>query len=89
MNTPITTESILSEDGAEVPLAEFASEVRAGEAAVRRLLGAHPGRIWGFSELRDAAAEGRRKTVMGAALMSLDRQGVVSIDYARYTVATA
>jgi hypothetical protein len=89
MNTPITSEAILNEDGVDAPLAEFATEVRDGEAAVRRLLKAEPGRSWGFSELREAARDDRRKTVMGAALMSLDRQGVLHIDYASYTVETA
>ena len=86
MSTPITTETILHEDGAEAALAEFASDVRAGEAAIRRFVEADPQRVWVFSELRDAAAEGRRKTAMGAALRSLDLQGFLRIDYARYTV---
>jgi hypothetical protein len=86
MSTPITTETILEEDGAEAALAQFGSQVRAGETAIRRLLKAEPGRVWGFSELRDAAAEGRRRTAMGAALRSLDLQGVLRIDYTHYTV---
>lgn len=89
MSSQITSEAILNEDGAEVPLAQFAAEVRAGETEIRRLISNEPGRRWGFSELRDAAAEGRRKTAMGAALMSLDRQGVVNIDYALYSVVPA
>lgn len=86
MSAPITTETILHEDGAEAALAQFASQVREGEAAVRRLLKKNPDRVWRFSELRDAAAEGRRKTAMGAALRSLALQDVLSIDYVHYTV---
>jgi len=89
MSTPITTESILHEDGAEAALAEFGSEVRAGEAAIRQRLDAEPERQWRFSELRDAAAEGRRRTAMGAALRSLATQGVLEIDYATYAVKKA
>jgi hypothetical protein len=88
---PITAESILQEDGAEAALAEFANEVRAGEEAIRRYIAnAESGEVWTFRGLRDAAAEGRRKTAMGVALMSLDKTGEVQIDYARSTVvATA
>jgi hypothetical protein len=85
--TPITTEIILQEDGADVALADFQSQVRAGEAAIRRILaGAEPGTSWTLRELREEAAEGRRDTAMGAALMSLDRLGELSIDFARSTV---
>lgn len=84
---PITTETILQEDGAAAALAKFATEVRAGEEAIRKQVAdAEPGKVWTFRGLRDAAAEDRRKTAMGVALMSLDKAGVVEIDYARSTV---
>jgi hypothetical protein len=86
MSTTITTESILNEDGAEAVLAEYGKQVRAGETAIRKLVEAEPGRVWGFSELREAAREGRRKTAMGAALRSLAAQGILAIDYTDYTV---
>lgn len=88
MSTPITTEFILNEDGAETVLAEFGKQVRAAEAAIRKLVEAEPQRTWGFSELREAAREGRRKTAVGAALRSLAGQGVLAVDYADYTVKT-
>lgn len=86
MSTTITTESILHEDGAEGALAEFGKQVRAGEPAIRKLLETEPKRVWGFSELREAAREGRRKTAMGAALRSLAAQGALTIDYSDYSV---
>jgi hypothetical protein len=88
---PITTETILQEDGAAAALGKFAIEVRKGEEEVRRYVAAAaPGEAWIFRDLRDAvyeAAEGElRKTAVTNALMSLDKLGVVRIDYARSTV---
>jgi len=85
MSTTITTESILHEDGAEGALAEFTKQVRAGEPAIRELLKAEPERVWGFSELREAARGERRKTAMGAAIRSLAAQDVLTIEYSDYT----
>jgi hypothetical protein len=89
--TPITTESILQEDGAAAALGKFAAEVRTGEEETRKYLAeAEPSAVWTFRGLRDAvfeAAGGKlRKTAVTVALMSLDKVGVVRIDYARSTV---
>jgi hypothetical protein len=91
---PITTESILQEDGAAAALGKFASEVQAGEGETRKYIaGAEPDAIWTFRDLRDAvfeAAEGKlRKTAVTVALMSLDKAGVVQIDYAHSTVVVS
>lgn len=84
---PITAETILHEDGAVAALTEFAAEVRAGEEAIRRIVNsAEPNKTWTFRGLRDEAAEGRRKTAMGVALMGLDKAGELTIDYARSIV---
>jgi hypothetical protein len=92
--TPITTESILQEDGAAAALGKFATEVRAAEEETRKYIAkAEPDVVWIFRDLRDAvfeAAEGKlRKTAVTVALMSLDKAGVVQIDYARSTVVAS
>lgn len=87
---PTTPQTILQEDGAEVALVEFADEVRAGEDAIRRVVAAAPAEtVWTIRELRDAAAEGRRSSVMSVALMGLDKAGEVQVDYASSTVAAS
>ncbi len=91
---PITTESILQEDGAAAALGKFAVEVREAEEATRDFVAqAGPDATWTFRDLRDTvyeAADRRlRKTAVTVALMSLDKVGVVRIDYARSTVAVS
>lgn len=88
---PITTESILQEDGAAAALGKFGAEVRAGEEETRKYIAtADPNAVWTFRSLRDAVYEAAggelRKTAVTVALMSLDKVGVVQIDYARSTV---
>jgi hypothetical protein len=88
---PITTESILQEDGAAAALGKFATEVRAGEEQTRKFIAsAASEKVWTFRDLRDGvfdAARGQlRKTAVTVALMSLDKIGVIQIDYARSTV---
>lgn len=88
---PITTETILQEDGATAALGKFAAEVREGEEETRRYIAnADSGAVWTFRDLRDAvydsAAGAIRKTAVTNALMSLDKAGVLQIDYARSTV---
>lgn len=88
---PITTESILQEDGAAAALGKFATEVRAGEDQARKFVASEDSNtVWTFRDLRDGvfeAADGRlRKTAVTVALMSLDKIGVIEIDYARSTV---
>lgn len=85
--TLITPQTIREEDGAEFALSLFAEQVIAGEEAIRRIIAsAEPGTVWDFNDLRDKAAEGRRPTAMGVALMSLDSAGILRVDYARSTV---
>lgn len=85
---PITTETILQEDGATAALANFAAEVRESEAAIRSYVAdAGPGAEWTFRGLLEDVGGDRRKTAMGVALMSLDKAGVLQVDYARSTVA--
>jgi hypothetical protein len=88
---PITTESIIREDGATAALSKFAIEVREGEEETRRYLAAtDSAETWTFRGLRDAvygAADGEiRMTAVANALMALDQVGVIDIDYARWTV---
>jgi len=88
---PITTESILQEDGAAAALGKFATEVRAGEdQAQEYIAAAESDATWTFRGLRDAvyeAAKGElRTTAVTVALMSLDKAGALQIDYARSTV---
>lgn len=82
MAPPITTETILQEDGAEATLAVFATEVHAGEDAIRTILAESPQQTWTMRELEDLAAEGRRTTAMGVALMGLLKAGELRIDHA-------
>jgi hypothetical protein len=87
---PITTETILGEDGADAALVQFASEVREGEERISNIVAnAEAGARWTFSELRDRAGGGHRKTAMGVALLALHKAGVVQIDFARWMVAPA
>lgn len=91
MAAPITTESILQEDGAAAALGKFGAEVRAAEEETRGYIAkADPDAVWTFRSLRDAVYEAAggelRKTAVTVALMSLDKVGVVRIDYARSTV---
>lgn len=88
---PITTETILQEDGAAAALGKFAAEVRAAEGVARRYIArCGPDEVWTFRGLRDAvydAANGElRETAVTNALMSLDKAGVLHVDYARSTV---
>ena len=88
---PITTESILQEDGAAAALGKFATEVRAGEEEARKYIAdAGSNAAWTFRGLRDeiyeAAGRELRKTAVTVALMSLDKVGTVQIDYAQSTV---
>lgn len=84
---PITAETILQEDGATAALTKFAEEVRESEAAIRSHIDeAGAGAEWTFRGLLEAVGGDRRKTAMSVALMSLDRAGVVQVDYARSTV---
>lgn len=91
---PITTETILQEDGATAALEKFVNEVHEGEQEARRhLAAADPSAVWTFRELRDevyeAADRKLRKTAVTNALMLLDKIGVLEIDYARSTVVVA
>lgn len=88
---PITTETILQEDGAVAALGRFAAEVQVAQDETRRYVAtAEPDETWTFRGLRDAvyeAAGGQvRKTAVTNALMHLDKLGVVRIDYAHSTV---
>jgi hypothetical protein len=88
---PITTESILQEDGAAAALGKFATEVRAAEEETRKfIVDAQQDQVWIFRDLRDAVFEAAggelRRTAVTVGLMSLDKIGVVQIDYARSTV---
>lgn len=91
---PITTETILQEDGATAALGKFAAEVQAAEEATRCYIADAPqGQTWTFRDLRDAVFEAAggelRKTAVANALMSLDKAGALHIDYAQSTVVVA